>query len=217
MRASIACSVLSLVLAQASNPVKAQYVLDLTRDDSSPSPNPLVGGCAVGFSGEKPLTVPLTVTIVKLDRADYYLGGRMLIDLLVTNAGTEPIQFPWVISQSIDLNKVSSTDAVRRVTLTFVALGSDGRDHVLFGTTLEGSTEVSESMQEIKSGETALLRVPGWISVRADRSSRVASAEGQSTTLRAKMMLDTARCNWSAPILSNSAPVFLRMNRSQQP
>ena len=99
-----------------------QHVLDLTRrEDVTPTPQGVTGGgsgCARGdSSGIGPKSADVIVTLLPLPQPEYFVGGHIVFDVIIKNAGAGPVEFPWnqwVISLSPTPSRWSRRDSASR-------------------------------------------------------------------------------------------------------
>ena len=207
---SLLAAICALSVAQLG---AAQHVLDLTRtvEESTEKEQSLSGGgCAGGSEGEAPREVSLEIALQKLDRADYTLGSRVVFDVFLRNSGSIPVTFPWLDKAGAE--EVDSKSLVE----AFISLRTtddQAREHSLTAVRLQGSPTQPESVRVLEPGETAMIRVPGWL-IHDERAARsLVGEKGREAPFYAAVMMSDTPCRWSRAIRSAPINVWLSSGR----
>ena len=116
-------------------------------------------GRGIGVSSGALFELPASLTIEPLERDDFSLGERSSVELRIRNAGKVPLVLPWS-PKALLLG--DSTDEIRAI-VSLVARTRGGADQI-GAWTLYGSESMPSSVQVLKPGQEALIRVPvKWI------------------------------------------------------
>lgn len=208
--------------------IHADYVLDLLTyvepaagdtgvGDQRATRTVVSGGGGVA-SGDGVPELSVFVTLVSMDRMTYEVGDEFVYEVLITNAGEEPVQLPWSpdpLAFKAALTKQFPTEAravipgFQRATLFVDVRDSTGRLHrVVNATPLYGGSGVAGSLQALSPGESALVRVPSrWVFLASSDTSPLTSVDVSPVTVR--LFYKGYR-----PIISrNSLPITLRTRR----
>jgi len=184
-----------------------KHFLDLT-DPSilRTSPDFLEGG-DVGFSGQRETILPLELQLLRLDRQEYIFGTPFHYEVAIKNIGSTPVRIPW----SADRKTLESHNmAVTRATLALVLTEVNGREHLVGATILEGSDGIAGSFETLLPRESAVIRIPGVLSLPPDAASRVASDVPRS--VYAVLMMDAGpSVRWQRVVSTNPLSAVLRL------
>jgi hypothetical protein len=158
--AAITAAVLSSPLeirTSAQSAPAARHLLDLTSPNVLKTMPAVNWGHGIGRSGlPPPAPLPLELTMVALDRGAYEMGSPIVYDVQLTNIGDRPIGLPW--SADLELVKQPARSFIES-TLVLANYDAAGNVYQLGAAILAGSDSVRGSIETIRPGESALIRV----------------------------------------------------------
>ncbi len=205
-------SVVLSILVVAPELVAGQHFLDLTAVKAAPHTATEgfgASGGVRGVEGKKAPHLPLEVLLTWVNRADLVLGGHIVSEVRIKNAGDAPVSLPWSPTRQ---PSVDGDLAERRLFVALVAVEANGGRHSLGAIALFGSAERHGSLLELLPGETATIRAPGWLTTASSDLRASLSAEPKMLDLRASVDISVSSKNWAEPLLSeNAIPVTLRL------
>lgn len=181
-----------------------ERVLDLTRPpELEPAIAPYniqncrIGGRGAGRSGGTP---PFTIAIERIDKAEYAMGGQIVVDLKLTNTSERSAPIPVVFLDQF-LPPFEGEEAVQ-FGFGIKLRDATGTEHDLTGTVLRGSTKIPDTTQTLGPGESITLHFPGHI-VITDGPTAPPTGDGQ---LVASLVITDGECRWWNPVRSNTIP-----------
>jgi hypothetical protein len=156
--------------------------LDVTRVDVRPEPGHSVefgflgGGCSTGASsGERVPTVvvcnelaktnttlPLRVSLVKLDRGAYRRMDRVRYEVSITNMSGDAIIFPWSAKRINRRDRPAH--GYRHALFELIIKKSGYQVAAVDSFVLYGAPTVPGSLRVIRPNETVIVRLPGIFS-----------------------------------------------------
>lgn len=142
-----------------------QHVLDLTKEPHRASPvrtGPVHGRRPGRVEGQQPIQLPLRLTLAALDRKRYVLLTPFVYEVVLSNTGTMPVQFPWSADQQAFNDRV---EPLLEADLSLSVHDPSGRAHHIAAAILHGSTSEPGTFTVLRAGETATIRVPGLFSL----------------------------------------------------
>lgn len=156
--AVVACGIVPSTGAQSP---QTDHTLDLTSPAVLRTPPVVRGGGGVARSGQaSPTPLPLRLRLVQLDRSTYELGNPIVYEVELTNVGSRPIGLPW----SADLELITQPGRSFIQSTLFLSVGDRPEREIQLATTmLGGSTSVRDSIQTIRPGEVARIKVASTI------------------------------------------------------
>ena len=183
-----------------------QHTLDLTTAPQESAPLKVAGGsgCAHGSSGQVPTRLPLHVRLLQTDRSEYTVGDQAVFDVSVQNGGSTPIRLPWRLHRGGDQMTGVEAAPVMQMRLTLLAIDQEGREHRLVGTMLAGAEDDAGSTRVLQPGESALIRFGGRMRSISDAAEFLESISRGTMNLRARILVSTGHCEWSAPAFSSN-------------
>lgn len=153
-------------------------LLDLTRaPDLAPAIAPYnIQNCCIGGRGGPSGTPPFTIAIDGIDKAEYVMGGQMVVDLRLTNTSGRSVFIPVVFIDQF----VPPFEGDEAIQFSFgIALrDASGKEHGLTGTVLRGSTKLPDTTQTLGPGESLKIHLPGHILI-TDGPTAPPTGEGQ--------------------------------------
>jgi hypothetical protein len=179
-----------------------EQVLDLTRTPELMDPRILehniqncrAGGRGAGQSGGSP---PFVIAIESVDKAEYAMGGQIIVHMRLTNTSTRPLPVPTVfLDQFVD--PFEGEDAVQ-FGFGIVLRDVNGQEHDISGTALRGSTKIPYTTQTLDPGKSMKIRFPGYI-VITDGPTAPPTGEAQ---LFASLVINDGECRGWNPVKSN--------------
>jgi hypothetical protein len=123
------------------------------------------------------------LTLVALDRTVYEFGDPVVFEVDIENTGRQPMVLPWSPDQALfPLERRASMQGYRSATVTlWVQSRATGKDLAwLDGQTLQGTEELSGTLQVLAPRQRARLRLPGrWHASDAQMSAALADQGGE--------------------------------------
>jgi hypothetical protein len=180
-----------------------EQVLDLTRTARLADPalaprniqNCRQGGRGAGQSAGTP---PFVISIQSIDKAEYAMGGLILVDLRLTNTSTRSLPIPTVfLDQFVD--PFEGEEAIQ-FGFSIVLEAADGQKYDLTGTSLRGSTKIPYTTQTLGAGKSMKIRFPGHV-VITDGPSAPPTGEGR---LSASLFIKDGECRRWNPVHSDT-------------
>jgi hypothetical protein len=142
----------------------AQHRLDLTTEPATASDGSkegfAVGMGSRGMSGQRPIRLPLELSIVSLTPTDLVPGNRLTYEVSIRNVGKDAIDLPWSIRRS---HASAVTPDQQQLYLSVMVPDDSGAPQTLVGTVLYGSQFEGSSMLALQPNETASIRADGLI------------------------------------------------------
>jgi hypothetical protein len=165
---NIRCARLGIVatgVVLAASTILAQEIgyLDLTdrvprQPIHSPKGGGIGGGCG-GGGGDSSAIPEISVTLVSIDKRAYSIGEEVTFEVRIENTGRYSIEIPW----TPHLGNLEPSDSTRAYTyrsalLVLTLTDPDSRRSFGLGDTFYGSTEVPGTMEELRPGQSVLIR-----------------------------------------------------------
>ena len=143
------------------------------------------GGRGSGRSGGMP---PFILAIEGFDKAEYSMGGPLVVDLRLTNTSEKSLHIPTVFLDQFH-DPFEGEEAIE-FGFTISLKDVSGRDHELTGTVVRGSTKVPYTTQSLGPGESIRIQFSGHILI--DDSPRApGTVDGQ---LFASLLITDGEC-----------------------
>jgi hypothetical protein len=166
--------------------------LDLTRppETASPSipPSNILSCGVMGRGGGRSVGAPpFALTVESFDRPEYSMGGRITVDLKLTNLSHKSLPIPTVPVDHF-YERFEGGEAIQ---FGFMILIKDanGKEHELTGAALRGSTKFTNTVQSLAPLESITIHFPGHIPVVDDPS--LSTLEG---SLLASLLVTDGEC-----------------------
>jgi hypothetical protein len=167
LAASIALALLVFAASVAAQAPAAEYFLDLVsylhspRPEAAASARVLLPGRIIDFDADPPAPISLDLTLVTLEGRQFEWGDEFIYEILVKNAGPEPVAIPWTPDPLLLPEQERSAGAS-------ISLEISNRDRSeRLGLALQplfGSASVSGTLQTLEPGQSARIRVRGAFS-----------------------------------------------------
>lgn len=187
--------------------VPEPHTLDLTAPNvikTMPTVNE--GGGSAREGQPSPAVLPLKLRIVQLDRDVYELGSSIAYAVELTNVGDQPIRLPW--SADLALIKQPGRSFIESY-LSLSVSDRPGSEYHLATVILAGSDTVRDSIETIRPGEVALIKVASSINPPPD--SHIA---GLSVSAQAVYRLSTGPfVEWQDLRSTNTLQIAFRRPR----
>lgn len=180
-----------------------EQVLDLTRTARQANPaiaprniqNCRQGGRGAGQSAGIP---PFVISIESIDKAEYAMGGPIVVDLRLTNTSTRSLPIPTVlVDQFVD--PFEGEEAIQ-FGFGIVLEAVDGLKYDLTGTSLRGSTKIPYTTQTLAAGKSMKIHFPGHILI-TDGPTAPPTGEGR---LSASLLIKDGECRRWNPVHSEA-------------
>ena len=148
-------------------------------------------GRSTGRIGPAPT---LGLLVARLDRSELSMAGQFVIDIRVTNTGTEPVILATVLGYEFGDGFAGGPYAVQ-ASLGFPIVDAEGREHTLAGTVLRGSPSRPETVETLGPGESLTIRFPGWF---AGVDGPTAPVTGDAQLFATLILSDNECRDWNA-------------------
>jgi hypothetical protein len=138
----------------------------------------------VSHSGPYP---QLSATLLPLTRDEFWWGEEFEFQLRVRNVGTLPVTLPWTADGMVPPESDHATAHVHSAAAYIQIESRDGQRRLgqLSLQMLAGAATTPGSLQVLRPGETALLRIPAtWSSDDGDAAGRVLGEPGGRVRIR---------------------------------
>jgi hypothetical protein len=165
-----------------------------------------VESCASGFSGSQPQSSDLTIETIGLDRSEYALGAKAVLDVVLVNTGRKPLQFPWARPGDVP---GAAPESLVSASIALATTDVDGRDLRIAGTVLQGSRDAPDSIAVLAPGGRITVRVPVFVRVTAPHVDTLTGGGRRQAAVSAVVTLSPQRCQWTIPVRSEPQQITL--------
>jgi hypothetical protein len=184
-----------------------EHFLDLTAGDVTFTAPAVGRGSGVGYEGQKPITAPLRLELQQLDESIFVFATSFIYEVAVSNTGSTSLGFPWSVDRAaIEDRGWPSVQC----SVYLIAIDGIGREHIFGAVILDGSSDVSGSIEVLAPHESARIRIKGSIVMDQDAAKRLASEAG--SRIKAVLTVQTdPLVQWERVVSTNTLRAVFRL------